>query len=271
MRVAVNYLISRGVRSDPPWREERECVRGDTDRLSSLYQIETRVRAALDTRLPGADAHLPLAPRPRRGWRPGLLPPNARVAAGLVLLYPSTSDSDTVRLVLTVRAGELGQHADQVSLPGGSVDPGEGVQEAALRESSEEIGVDPTLVRVVGVLSRLYIPVSDFVLHPVVGMAHSRPAFQPSTEEVARILEVPLEELTTDGPRRGYRWRNQQRIQVPYFELGGERVWGATAMVLSELRAAIGVPAEDPWGVTIQPDLVAGKTIAAENHPIGQT
>ena len=123
------------------------------------------------------------------------VPPNARVAAGLVLLYPSTSDSDTVRLVLTVRAGELGQHADQVSLPGGSVDPGEGVQEAALRESSEEIGVDPTLVRVVGVLSRLYIPVSDFVLHPVVGMAHSRPAFQPSTEEVARILEVPLEDI----------------------------------------------------------------------------
>ncbi len=237
----------------------------------SLYQIEARVRATLDTRLPGADAHLPLAPRPRRGWRPGLVPSNARVAAGLLLLYPSPSNSEAIHIVLTVRTGVLGQHANQVSLPGGSVDPGEGVPEAALREAAEEIGVDPTLVRVVGILSKLYIPVSDFVLHPVLGVAHSRPAFQPSVDEVARILEVPLGDLMANGPRRGYYWRNGQRVQVPYFDLGGERVWGATAMVLSELRAAIGAPAEDPWGESTEPSLAVAAGDTAENRPIGQT
>lgn len=237
--------------------------------LPSLYQIEAKVRAVLDTRLPGAKAHLTLAPRPRRGWRPGLVPPNARVAAGLVLLCPSTPNGGTVRLVLTVRAGALGQHADQVSLPAGAVDPGEGVREAALREALEEIGVDPTLVRVFGMLSKLYIPVSDFVLHPMIGIAHTRPAFRPSIDEVGRILEISLAELLTDGPHRGYRWRNKQRVQVPYFELGGERVWGATAMVLSELRAIIGTPAEDPWSVSTQPGHAVANTETSENRPIG--
>ena len=236
----------------------------------SLYQIEARVRSTLETRLPGADAHLPLAPRPRRGWRPGLVPTNARAAAGLVLLYPSASDDDVVQFVLTVRAGELDQHANQVSLPGGSVDPGEGVEEAALREASEEIGVDPTSVRVVGTLSRLYIPVSDFVLHPVIGVAQTCPTFRPSLEEVGRLLEVPLRDLVAQGPRRGYRWRSGRQIYVPYFELGGERVWGATAMVLSELRAAIGTPAGDPWDSSMAPGPKVAGVDTAEKRAIGQ-
>lgn len=210
----------------------------------SLYQIETKVRAGLDTRLPGSDAHLALAPRPRLGWHPGEVPRGARVAAGLVLLYPH---DDQPHIVLTVRAGKLAQHPGQVSLPGGGVNLGETVDEAALREAAEEVGVVGATVRLLGMLSVLYIPVSDFALHPVVGVSETRPSFRAEANEVGRMLEVPLTELATTGPRRGYRWRQDELFQVPYFELGGERVWGATAMVLAELLAVIGTPALDPF------------------------
>ena len=85
----------------------------------SLYQIEARIRAALEAPLPGAAAHLNLAPRPRRGWHPGHVPPGARTTASLILLYPHY---DAPHLLLTVRAGALPQHAGQVSFPGGKVE-----------------------------------------------------------------------------------------------------------------------------------------------------
>ena len=133
-------------------------------------------------------------------------------------------------------------------MPGGGLEPGETVDEAALREASEEVGIDGSAVRLLGPLSVLYIPVSDFALHPVVGISETRPSFHVEENEVDRMLEVPLNGLaTTGGPRRGYRWRRDELFQVPFFELGGERVWGATAMVLAELLAIIGTPVLDPF------------------------
>ena len=212
----------------------------------SLYQIETRIRAALKSPLPGAAAHLKLAPRPRKGWHPDHVRPGAKNAAGLMLLYPV---SDTPHFLLTVRAGALAQHGGQVSLPGGKVEPRETIQHAALRETAEEVGVEPNRVRVLGSLSTLYIPVSDYALHPVVGVADSRPVFRQRSAEVRRILEISLERLLTPAgaPRRGAISRNGEEILVPYFELQGERVWGATAMVLAELLALLGAIPVDPW------------------------
>ena len=213
----------------------------------SLYQIETRVRAALARPLPGAAAHLNLAPRPRRGWHPGRVRPGARAAAGLVLLYPH---DERPHVLLTVRSGGLPQHGGQVSLPGGKVEPDETIENAALREAAEEVGLEPAGVRVLGVLSTLYIPVSDFALHPVVGVVDARPAFRRHLPEVARIVDVPLALLLgpLGAPRRGAVWRRGEQVLVPYFELLSERVWGATAMVLAELLALLGAAPADPWG-----------------------
>jgi len=212
----------------------------------TLYQIEEHVRDALRQPLPGPDAHLALAPRPRRGWHPGQIPPGARKAAALILLYPL---AERAHLLLTVRASQLAQHAGQVSFPGGSLEANETVHQAALRETQEEVGVDPSQVRLIGLLSPLYIPVSGFALHPVVGVTDRPPALKAAAEEVWRVLETPLAELlTTAGPNRGYRWHEDRCYQVPYFEVGGERVWGATAMILAELITIVGASLEPPWG-----------------------
>ena len=209
----------------------------------TLYQIETRLRAALDDPTPRPDVHAALAPRPRRGWRAGVVPSPTRPAAVLVLLYPVGA---RVHLVLTRRAVTLGQHAGQISLPGGAVDAHETIEAAALREAREEIGVEAA-PRVVGPLTALHIPVSNFALHPVLAVTDRRPRFVAAAAEVAHILEVPLDELCGAGSRRrGWGWRGTEMIAVPYFEVQGERVWGATAMVLGELIHLLGVRGEAP-------------------------
>ncbi len=205
---------------------------------STLYQIETRLRAALDDPTPRPDVHAALAPRPRRGWRAGVVPAPTRPAAALVLLYPIDA---RVHLVLTRRAVTLGRHAGQISLPGGAVDAHETIEAAALREAREEIGVEAA-PRVVGPLTALHIPVSNFALHPVLAVTDRRPRFAAAAAEVAHILEVPVDELCVAGSRRrGWGWRGTEMIAVPYFEVQGERVWGATAMVLGELIHLLGV------------------------------
>lgn len=210
-----------------------------------LYQIETRLRSACRAPLPGADAHRLLAPQPRPGWRPGVVPEHATPAAALVLLYPQ---DDAPHVLLTVRAGRLGKHASQVSFPGGLIDAGESVREAALREAFEEVGLDPAAVRMAGTLSPLYITVSNFAIHPVAGIADAPAPLRPSAAEVARLLPVPLDALADPANlRRGTRWRDGLHCDVPYFEVRNERVWGATAMVLAELLAMLDLGPRDPW------------------------
>ena len=202
----------------------------------TLYQIEARLRAALDDPTPRTDVHAAFAPRPRRGWRAGAVPAPARTAAALVLLYPVDARA---HLVLTRRADTLGRHAGQISLPGGAVDDDETIEEAALREAREEIGV--TAARVVGALTALHVAVSNFTLHPVVAVADRRPRFAAAAGEVAHVIEAPLDHLCDAASRRrGWAWRGAEPIAVPYFEVRGERVWGATAMVLGELIHLLG-------------------------------
>ncbi len=211
----------------------------------SLYQIETHLRDCLTRPLPGSASHLKLSPRPRRGWHPSEIKPGSKKAAALLLLYPK---NDIPHLLLTLRSETLAQHKNQVSFPGGKVESGESTEEAALRETMEEIGVNSKEIRLLGLLSPLYIPVSNFALHPVVGITHDQQIFSRQKKEVSRILEVTLQSILSDkyNPRKGFIWRNNTCIHVPYFQLEEERVWGATAMILSELVDLLGGLVPDP-------------------------
>jgi len=211
-----------------------------------INDVETRLSRALGRPLPGADAQELLAPRPRKGWQPGVIPDDCRHGAGLLLLYPSGDDT---RLLLTKRNIHLPQHAGQVSLPGGAVEPRETIEQGALREAQEEVGLDPGRVRVLGQLSPLHIPVSRFVLHPVVGVADTRPDLQADVGEVERLLEEDLSRIgDVDSYTIEIREFRGGFYRVPYIPLDGEKVWGATAMVLAEFLVILGY-SPDPWDI----------------------
>ena len=157
----------------PPWRDAERWLRKHgkeiIETVTSLGDLETFLVGRLRETLPGADAQWRFSPQPtRKGWRPELQPDTARKAAALVLLYPD--DDGGALFPLTVRHGDLPQHPGQISLPGGRIDAGETAIEAALREAHEEIGVDTSQVRVVGMLSSLWVVVSNDLLLPVVGV-----------------------------------------------------------------------------------------------------
>jgi 8-oxo-dGTP pyrophosphatase MutT (NUDIX family) len=198
------------------------------------------LHARLSSSLPGLDAQLSMAPRPRPGWDPHHIPPGLRDAAGLLLVYPHDGHWT---VPLTLRGSWMRQHTGQVSLPGGRVDPGETIEAAALREAHEEVGVEPALVRILGRLSPLHIPVSGHMLHPVVGWSDVRPDFRVAAAEVERLIEAPLRHLRT---AQAVAWEQRLRerqpevlMDVPYFAVDGAKVWGATAMILAEFLALV--------------------------------
>lgn len=195
-----------------------------------IREIEQLLRDRLSGTLPGIEAQRRFAPYSvGPGWE---APVNSRAAAALLLLYPRER---RVTVPLTVRASGLTRHAGQISLPGGATDPGETLAEAALREASEEIGVEPARVRVLGELTPVHVLVSGFTLHPVVGVTDTRPNFRVSAGEVDELLEVSLDDLRDASRiRQGTRIREGVAVEYPYFDILGHQVWGATAMVLGE-------------------------------------
>jgi 8-oxo-dGTP pyrophosphatase MutT (NUDIX family) len=202
----------------------------------TFREMERALRDALARPLPGLEAQRTLAPVPRTP-RPPTGTANHRDAAALLLLYPAPD----AHVVLTVRHDSLPQHGGQVSLPGGRVEAGETFREAALREAAEEIGLDSANVRLLGELTPLEINVSRFLLHPVVGVTDGRPPLRPAQAEVARILEVSLDDLRDPARfHRETRQRGGADYLIPYFHIAGEQVWGATAMVLAELLWLLG-------------------------------
>jgi 8-oxo-dGTP pyrophosphatase MutT (NUDIX family) len=179
-----------------------------------------------------------MAPQSRRDRPADFDPAHVRHAAGLVLLFPQ---KDRAHLVLTVRTDHVDRHRGQISLPGGAVDPGESFEQAALREAHEEIGLELAAVRTLGALTPIDIPVSGFRLHPIVAVSDGRPQFQASDLEVARILEVPLEQLMAlESIGRTTTLRDGDAIDAPAFLIDGLSVWGATALVLAELLTLLG-------------------------------
>lgn len=198
-----------------------------------LTALESVLRERLAGTLPGLDAQLRFMPTPpRTGWKPGEFPSDARLAAGLLLVYPGAQGPS---IPLTVRASGLKRHPGQISLPGGATDPGETLAQAALREAHEEIGVDPAHVRILGELTPVHVLVSGFTLHPIVGITDDRPSFKLDANEVEELIEVSVEGLQdASAIRQGTRTREGLAIEYPYFDLMGHQVWGATAMILGE-------------------------------------
>jgi 8-oxo-dGTP pyrophosphatase MutT (NUDIX family) len=162
-------------------------------------------------------------------------------AAALVPLFEK---NHTPHLLLTVRSRDLPSHRGQVSFPGGAQHPGETLQETAIRETHEEVGIPPSAIEILGALTPLLLP-SGFLLHPFVGLVEQSPPFRPNPREVARLLEASLDELRSPHRQRMERTELKgQDYDIPSFFLDGEKIWGATAMVLSEFLWILGAAPE---------------------------
>jgi 8-oxo-dGTP pyrophosphatase MutT (NUDIX family) len=180
--------------------------------------------------------------RPMRGSRPIA---GGRPAAVLVLLYPDAT-GDT-RVVLIERAAHDGHHSGEVSFPGGKAEPHDtDLVATALREATEEVGLDPVVagVRVIGLLEAFWIPVSDFHVTPVIALAERAPVMTADPREVVRIVEPPLARFLPDAPITIVeRTIDGWPLRYGAYDVEGLSVWGATARILSQLGKTLEPPA----------------------------
>ena len=159
---------------------------------------------------------------------------------GSAVLAPIFEEDGEARVILTRRTPWLRSHSGQVSFPGGRVEPGESAVDAALRETWEEVGIDPATVDVVGELSRLRTISSSAGIHPFVGVLSGRPVLDPNPDEVGRAFDVALGELMADGVFTEEIWGvDDTERSIFFFEVDGETIWGATARILFELLILI--------------------------------
>lgn len=191
------------------------------------------LKARLDkTSLPGQAAQFKMAPGER-----SIQPPDqslVKYGGVLILLYPGAEET---YLLLTLRSEYPGVHSGQVSFPGGRIEKiDSSLAETALRETQEETGVSKNSISLIGDMSSLYIPPSNFMVYPFIGHSNSKPTFNHDPKEVTTLIEVPIGSLKSKSicKRGNIQLANGQFLTCPYFDISGHVVWGATAMILSE-------------------------------------
>ncbi len=196
-------------------------------------QLPQWLAARLAQPLPGPMVGSRFEPHPRPWRHYDVAPPDARSAAVLVLLYPHEGQW---HLPLTLRPAHMVDHAAQVSLPGGAVEPAETPAQAALREFHEELGDDGQPIDLLGGLSPHYVQASNYLVLPWVAVARARPRLVPHPAEVEEVLEVPLSHLLDPAHFGGQvRQHEGHAFFAPHFLFQSHRIWGATCMILGEL------------------------------------
>lgn len=174
-------------------------------------------------------------------------PDDAKIACVLALFYPKNKvdGGKEWSLVLIERqsSNPNDRHGGQISFPGGKLEGNETLEQGALREAEEEVGVKAKEIEIIGALTDLYIPVSNFLVHPFVGYLDYEPVFIPQISEVKNVIEVPISHLQNTATRKLTDMKISPNLLikgVPYFDVNGKVIWGATAMILSELLDVLG-------------------------------
>ncbi len=160
----------------------------------------------------------------------------AKKAGVMVLFYPS--ENLETHLILILRKTYKGVHSAQVGFPGGKLEEGETIQDAALRETEEEVGIPRDAISVLKKLTEIFIPPSNFFVQPFLGITTDTPKFVPQEVEVEALIEVSLVDFMDDGniTTQNLSTSYATSIEVPAFKLNEHIIWGATAMMLNEVR-----------------------------------
>lgn len=197
------------------------------------------VRQAVALQPPAFDpraAQMQMSPQPRPLQRLPDITGEPRQAATILLLYPI---AERLHFILTRRPDSLTNHAGQISLPGGRREPEESFEQTAIRETCEEVGICSG-IEIIGVLTDLYIPPSDFLVYPFVGYLPERPDLSHVTPEVAEIIECPLDLLLDESVKgRGTTEIRGFSFEIMWYTVQGYRVWGATAIMLAEMEGRL--------------------------------
>ena len=192
----------------------------------------------IEASLPAFDAHVKMAPLDRVESLKNIdvEGKNPRVAAVMMLFYPK---NDATHLVLIVRNSYKGVHSAQIAFPGGKYELGDqNFAETALRETHEELGIHPDKIEILKPFTELYIPPSNFMVYPFLGISKEELVFTPQLSEVADIIELPLSLFLDDAlvVNTNLSTSYADNISIPAFKIEEHIVWGATAMMLSELK-----------------------------------
>jgi len=210
--------------------------------MASLFSIKQKLADQLNQGiLPGDVEQLKMAPYNRIARDLARqVSKSPKPSAVLILVYPKEEEP---HFVLTQRHAYKGVHSKQVSFPGGKQEQSDRTLiETALREANEEIGVIPNEVEVLGQLTDIYIPPSGFLVTPVVGIIERKPIFKIDPYEVDYIIESPVKRLYDADVIKEEKipiGLSKIEVKTPYFDIQNHVVWGATAMILSELKAML--------------------------------
>ena len=189
----------------------------------------------LELNLPGEDAQYKMAPVKRKSLVEKYADANdAKHSGVLLLLYPM---NELAHLVLIRRAVDNSHHSGQIALPGGAFEMiDSNFEQTALRETQEEIGVKASSIQIHGSLTKLFIPVSNYWVHPFIGSINMVPEFVPDEREVDEVLTYELKYFADERIVKHHNFGTKSgfKISAPYFELKKDKLWGATAMIMSE-------------------------------------
>jgi len=203
--------------------------------FKNLEYLTEKIQFRLKEGLPGEEAQKRMMALPANLKRFDMQERiGARSSSVLILMYPREGE---VYIPLIVRNDYNGAHSGQVGLPGGKKEEGDiNLEDTALREAEEELGITRNDVQILGKLTDLYIPVSNFKVHPFLGMMGNEPQFQPDPYEVNQLIETPLRNLLNPELRKMKKIKVNKifNLDAPYYDLENQTVWGATAMILSE-------------------------------------
>ncbi len=202
--------------------------------ISMTDTFISKVQKRIHMSLPGKAAQELMAPTVRFTGLKYPDPANSKRSGVLLLLYPDITGWSTVFIERTV----YGPHGGQISLPGGKMEADDrDIQATALRETKEEIGVSPEQIEVLGELTSLYVPNSNFLVSPFVGFINEVPEMVKDDKEVASIIKIDVRELF-DAKNKGTKSfsRSGYDIQAPYYRAREYIIWGATAMIMSEFE-----------------------------------
>jgi 8-oxo-dGTP pyrophosphatase MutT (NUDIX family) len=208
----------------------------------TLKDFEELVPKIKKSFLPGIDSQFKLAPsiRKKLGKEINTEEFNPNKAAVLSLLFPDAMGE--MQMVFMLRKTYKGVHSNQIGFPGGKVERYDRNLEAtALRETYEEIGVSSVNITVLKELTDVYIPPSNFLVKPFLGILKERPAYILEEKEVERLIEIPLRSILSDKfiASKIITTSYAKEMEVPVFKFEEEVIWGATAMMLSEIKDLI--------------------------------